>query len=55
MTDQNVKKALRRFHYLRALQNINRISAAVRRVSAALSLLLLAVNLIGVIRTMGAE
>lgn len=53
MAKKDLQSALKRFHCLRALNKITRVAAAVRRVAALMSVLLLTVNLIGVIKTMG--
>ena len=51
MGKQDVMKVLKRVRYLRILTRINRISAAVRRISMILSFVLLAINVIGVVKT----
>ena len=48
---QDMKKTVKRLHYLRVLKRVNQISAVVCRVSTALSLLVLTANLISVIKT----
>ncbi len=53
MAKKDVENALRRVHYLRVLNRINRITALIRRGSVLLSLFVMAVNVVGIVRSVG--
>ena len=50
MKKQYFEKTLKRLHFLRMINRIQRITVVVGRISTALSFLFLAINLIGVIK-----
>ena len=50
MNRQDVEKALKRVHYLRILNRVNRITGVVRKVCALIGFFFLAINLISVIK-----
>ena len=53
VNSNDVKTALKRVHYLRVLNRLNRITALIRRGCMVLSVCVMAVNMIGIVRTLG--